>query len=112
MSALKPGTPEFKGLGLPWKVYDQSKDEGESGFPFSIESTVKELGKDWVAQQIWEENDARYIVQACNAYPDLVEALENLTLAAGYMALEDPESEEFEAITSARAALKKARSEA
>jgi hypothetical protein len=73
---------ETKMAHLPFKVvlnYDNILDEEIEG-----RHTIKDAD-DWNIARIWEhpapspEEDANFIVQACNSFNDLLEALEILT---------------------------------
>src|SRR3972149_8992601 len=57
----------------PWSVYDQSQDDGP-GYGCSISSSDPKA--DWVAQNIYSKSDAEFIVRACNAHEEQLEALQ------------------------------------
>lgn len=101
---LKPGTP------LPWAM---SEDLDHNDNPYvSVESKAGH-GVIYVSDHAEREDrqDAAYIVTACNAYPDLVEALKLALgeLSQAPMILTVEECEELDRVANvARAALAKA----
>jgi len=108
MSALKPGTP------LPWAMIDTSIVTTDT-----CVAVLEEKGE-YVACREDRDANGRYIIAACNAYPDLVEALEFAELLLSMPeveALRLPEKHlggrnTISGLEMVRAALKKARGEA
>lgn len=65
---LKPGTP------LPWRVRDDVGSWATWISGDADKADIAEVGEGWPASEMADaEKDAAYIVEACNAYPGLIE---------------------------------------
>jgi hypothetical protein len=75
MSTLKPQDHQDAGYTpLPWAVDVRSALRVRSIADKDLNLTVASTGCSGLVRDQWE-NNARYIVHACNAYPRLVEVL-------------------------------------